>query len=137
MSRLAPIGAPVAAALAAWLTQGTIGFTGAGGARIAVLPVSIAALLVAAFAAVIVIALRRAGASLRPLGLLAFLLLPWLPVPVPTAFLLWVRPLSLLIWAAVLLLMLVSRNSAPGLPRLRRPRAAAAGLARALFATAA
>src|SRR5688572_13269223 len=106
MSRLVPIGAPVAAALAAWLTQGTIGFTGASGARIAVLPVSFPALLIVTLAALIVIALWRAGASLRPLVLLAFLVLPWLPMPVPTAFLLWVRPLSLLIWVAVLLLML-------------------------------
>ena len=92
MAALAPLGAFLITALAAWFSLGTLGFAGAGGARIAVLPVSMPVTLIAAAAGAIVLVLRRAGASLGPLALLAFLALPWLPFPVPAAFLLWVRP---------------------------------------------
>jgi hypothetical protein len=136
MTVLAPLGAFLITALAAWLSLGTLGFAGAGGARIAVLPISVAVTLIAAAAGVIVVGLWRRGGSLRPLTLLAFLALPWLPFPVPAAFLLWVRPFSLLIWVAVLLSMVASLPNRSSWSRdvAIRPRTAAGVLAAAIFA---
>jgi hypothetical protein len=65
------------------LSTATLGFTGAAGVRLAILPLSVPVLLLAAAAAAAVSVLRRAGASLLPLALLAFLLLPWLPLSLP------------------------------------------------------
>ena len=80
MSRAATFAAALGAAGAAWLSTATLGFTGAAGVRLAILPLSVPVLLLAAAAAAAVAGLRRAGASLLPLALLAFLLLPWLPL---------------------------------------------------------
>ena len=102
MSRAATFAGALGAAAAAWLSTATLGFTGAAGVRLAILPLSVPVLLLAAAAAAAVVGLRRAGASLLPLALLAFLLLPWLPLSLPSAFLLWVWPLSLFLWIAVL-----------------------------------
>jgi len=139
MTVLAPLGAFLITALAAWLSVATLGFAGAGGVRIAVLPVSVPVLLIAAAAGAIVVGLRHAGASLRPLALLMLLVLPWLPFPVPAAFLLWVRPFSLLIWVAVALSMAASLPNRSRLPAAvaTNPRTLAAVLAATIFALAA
>ena len=136
MTLLAPTGALLIAAVAAWLSLGTIGFAGAGAPRIAVLPISAGTALIVAVAALAVEGLRRAGASMRPLALFALLLLPWLPFPVPAAFLLWVRPFAYAIWVAVLIAMAASLPSRGSLPALlsARPRTAASVLAAAVFA---
>ena len=135
MSGLATIAGALAAAIAAWLSTATLGFTGAAGVRLAILPLSLPVFLLALVAAIAVVALRRAGASLAPLVLLAFLLLPWLPGSPPSAFLLWVWPLSLFLWIAVLLLMIVSiphRPTALG-AAVRAPRATAGMVAAVIF----
>ena len=136
MAVLAPLGAFLITALAAWLSLGTLGFAGAGGARIAVLPVSLSVMLIGAGAGGLVVGLWRWGASLRPLALLALLALPWLPFPVPAAFLLWVRPFSFLIWVAVLLSMAVSLPDRSRWPAeiAIRPRTTAGVLAAVIFA---
>ncbi|MGH9310535.1 MAG: hypothetical protein ACRD1U_14245 [Vicinamibacterales bacterium] len=128
MSRLAPIAAVTVAALTAWVSQGTLGFESPDGARIGILPLSLASLVVAIGAAAGVVALWRAGASLLPTALLVIVLLPWAPCPAPAAFLIWSGPAAWLIWIAVSLLMLAS------LPRRRHltvflPVAVAAALA--------
>ena len=82
-------------AAAAWLSQGTIAFTGAGDARIALLPLSVEAWLAVAIAPAAVFAAWRRGASLAPLWLLALLVLPWLPPSLPAAFFVWSGPLGL------------------------------------------
>ena len=138
MSRFTPIAACAGVALAAWLSQGTIGFTGAEGVRIAVLPVAAAPMLLVAFAVMLAYGLGRAGASYLPTTLLALLALPWLPLPVPAAFLIWARPFALLVWLAVLLLMVASLPP----PRsqvlaVTRPHLAAAALAATIFGLAA
>jgi hypothetical protein len=136
MSRLAPVGAALFAALAAWLSQGTIGFSGAEGARIAVLPLSATALAVTIGAAIAVLGMRRAGASLAPVCLLILLVLPWTPLPIPPAFLLWVKPLSVLVWIAVGVLMLASLPVVFSVS-VPNPRLAAAVIAFVLFGSAA
>lgn len=113
MSRLLPIGAALCAGLVAWLSQATIGFRAPDGSRLAIVPMSPSDWLQPALAAAVVYGLWRLGASLLPLWLLVFLLLPWLPFPVPAAFLLWVTPLSLVMWCAVLLLMIASIPARP------------------------
>ncbi len=139
MTVLAPLGAFLITAVTAWLSLATLGFAGASGARIAVLPISMTAALVVAAAVLVVAALHRLGASLRPPALLALLLLPWLPFPVPAAFLLWVRPFSLLIWVAVLVSMVASLPNRSRWPAAvaARPRLAAGLLAALIFAISA
>ena len=135
----ATLAGALGAAAAAWLSTATLGFTGAAGVRLAILPLSVPVLLLAAAAAAAVVGLRRAGASLLPLTLLGFLFLPWLPLSLPSAFLLWVWPLSLFLWIAVLLLMLVSlprEQAAPG-GAIRSPRVAAGAIAAVIFALSA
>jgi hypothetical protein len=135
MSLLATIAGALAAALAVWLSTATLGFTGADGVRLAILPLTLPVLLLALGAATAVVALRRVGASLLPLFLLAFLLLPWLPASPPSAFLLWVWPLSLFLWLGVLILMVVSIPHRPTAFEAvtRAPRATAGAIAAVIF----
>lgn len=104
MTRLAVPAAALLTAVAAWLSQGTLAIATPEGPRIALLPVSASALGLAACAGVLVVVLARAGASLAPLGLLTLLGLPWVPVSVPAAFLMWSGSLRTLVWVAVMLL---------------------------------
>ena len=96
-------GVVVAAALALWASSGAVAFTdvASGGARVGVLPSPwwlLAALAVAGLVALIVRATH-----MRPtvLWLAALLLLPWLPSPVPPAFMVWVGPLRLWLFALI------------------------------------
>ena len=114
--RLAPLAAVLGAAAAAWLAQGTIGFTSQTGSRIAALPLSLAAFAAAAAAGGVVGGLWLAGASLAPVALLAVLLLPWLPGDVPAAFLVWTGPPAWLVGLAVVLLMMASLPKRPRVP---------------------
>jgi hypothetical protein len=129
-------------ATAAWLSQGTIGFTGVGDARVGLLPLSPVSLAFCAAAAGGVVAAWRAGASLAPLWLLVLVVLPWLPRSMPAAFLVWSGPLALFVWAAIVLSLCASaRFTFPG-GRLRalvtdRPQFTAAALACAIYAVAA
>ena len=90
--------AAVITALAAWLSQGTIASTGGGSERVALLPMSISALgLALAAGALLFVAVRR-GSSAAPVAVLGLLFLPWLPIQLPAALLLWSGPLALLVW---------------------------------------
>ena len=135
--------AGLCAAAAAWLSQGSIAAAGTGDLRVALLPWSPLSIAICAAAAVGVLAAGRAGASLAPLWLLGFLLLPWLPGPLPAVFLMWSGRLSLLIWGAIALSILASlpaiRGWCAALAPLvtRRPRVAAGVLACAIYAVAA
>ena len=97
--------AALVAGIAAWLSQGTVAPASAGGPRIALLPLSPAAIATSGAAMAGALALARAGASLIPLWLLILVVLPWLPFPVPPAFLIWAGRLDLLVWFAVALLL--------------------------------
>lgn len=144
MSRLATACIVSSAALAAWLSQGTIAVTAAGGARVALLPLGAVPLLLAAAAGAGVYAARRAGASLAPLWLLVLVLLPWLAPILPPAFLIWSGPMASLVWIGAALGVAAS---APGLRRLfaaralqaaaGRPRLLAGALALAVYGVAA
>ena len=85
------------------------------GPRIALLPVSVLSFALIAFAGAAASGLARAGLSLTPVWLLTLIVLPWLPVPVPAALLMWSGSIRWLVWTAVLLLIL-----APVTSNLRR-----------------
>jgi hypothetical protein len=145
VSRIALAAALFATALAAWLSQGSLAFTGVGHSRVALLPLSITSALVAASATGGAWLASRAGASLAPLWLLGLLVLPWIPASTPAAFLIWSGPLALLVWAAVALSLAASSieatgvEPAPWLARLagQRPAWFAGALALAIYAVAA
>jgi hypothetical protein len=135
VSRLIPACAVPCTAAAAWLSQGTIAFTGDGDVRVALLPLSIGAWLVVAIASLAVLAAWRAGASLAPLWLLVLLVLPWLPPAMPLAFSIWSGPLALVVWVAVAL-SLVASLPLPA-PVIARPPLAAGLFACAIYSVAA
>ena len=91
--------------------MGTLALTTEEGPRIALLPLSLAAVAVSIVAGIVVFAAVRAGRSAAPLWLLLLVFLPWLPLPVPSAFLVWSGPLRAAIWMAVAALLIV-----PGFP---------------------
>jgi hypothetical protein len=99
--------AAVATAIAAWLSQGTLAYTGNGLERIALLPLSVSAIAICLAAGGVVYWMVRRGAAAWPIALFLLLLLPWLPVP--PAFQLWTGGLVLLVWLAVAAVLVVSR----------------------------
>src|SRR5215212_11691707 len=103
MARRIPL---LLAAGAAWLTGGVVSPIGTHAAdRVAVLPpvwIGLGLLLAAmAFAYLPVPTVR-----LRPLYLSALLWLPWLPLPIPAAFLIWHGQLAWMVWAVIAALVL-------------------------------
>ena len=85
--------------------MGTLALATEAGPRIALLPVSPAAVAVSIAAGAAVFGAVRAGSTAAPLWLLILIFLPWLPLPVPSAFLIWAGPLRVAIWCAVLALL--------------------------------
>lgn len=92
-------------AIAAWLSCGAIAFAGAGGPRFGVVPGDALHVAMTAAAGLVVLAIawrapRRAAVAVAPLALT---ILPWLPVRVPAAFLVWTGATASLPWAATAL----------------------------------
>lgn len=100
--------AMVATALAAWLSQATLAFTGTDDARVAVFPLSIVSALIVVAATALVWAAWRAGASLAPLWLLVLIAWPWLSASAPPAVLIWSGPMVLAVWTAIAVSMVAS-----------------------------
>ena len=102
LSRWRAVLAGAAAALAAWLSFGSFVVAASDTARAALLPVDAlhigVALLAGAAAAGAAWSPSRGRRVLIALTPLALVLLPWLPFPVPAAFLLWTGPILILIW---------------------------------------
>ena len=138
MTRLALPAAVLLAVAAAWLSLATLAVATPGGPRIALVPLSLPALLFATAAAGGVVAAARAGASLAPIWLLVLVVLPWLPVPLPSAILVWAGAIKWLVWCGVGL-MFAAAIAARAIAGLRpavfgaHPRAAAGALAFVLF----
>jgi hypothetical protein len=97
---LTAAGAGLVTALAAWLSMGTIAVTAGGVERVALLPLSFSALGVAVLAGTLAVLALQRGISAAPVALLGLLFLPWLPIRLPAALLLWSGPLALLVWIA-------------------------------------
>ncbi len=132
------IAAAAVAALAAWATFGALAVIGPGPftARVGVLPSwgVLAALL--AVAAIVSLIPRGPGRPAPPRrftsafvllpSYLALILLPWLPLPVPRAFLVWAGPVTLAVWAGVAAALALARpwRWRSRLPALADPRRA-------------
>ena len=119
----------------AWLSQGTLAFTGIGDTRVAVLPLSMASLVCVVSVAAAGCAAWYRGVSLSPLWLLVLLVLAWIPARLPAVFLMWSGGLALLVWAAVAVCMLASMR--PRWPGVSRPAVVAGVIAGAIYALAA
>ena len=91
--------------LAAWCSLGTLGLIGAGSteARVALLPPwwLLPILIIAALAAIRL--LRLSPSQRAPLFGSAVAIVPWLPIPLPAAALLWTGPLVVAPWTIVIL----------------------------------
>ncbi|HSL68602.1 MAG TPA: hypothetical protein VK864_00100 [Longimicrobiales bacterium] len=98
--------------IAAWCSLGALGIAGASAvsARVALLPPWwLLAVLVAA-SWTLLRALRFSSAELSPFFVSALLILPWLPVPLPAAALLWTGAFVPGVWAAVAVGVIVARG---------------------------
>ncbi|HVH57948.1 MAG TPA: hypothetical protein VM791_16905 [Vicinamibacterales bacterium] len=87
-----------------WLSVSRIALTGASSHsdRFALLPLTAGTVLIAlAAATILTVAARRARTAVF-LALTGLIVLPWLPIDVPPAFLLWSGPMAILPWAAML-----------------------------------
>lgn len=92
------------------MSRGALAFTGPAsavsgdGSRIGIIPIDAASVSLAALAALIVIASgwSRGRSVVVAVAPLALVFLPWLPFPVPAAFLAWQGALGSLAWIAAL-----------------------------------
>jgi hypothetical protein len=120
--QLTGLAAALCAGAAIWCSLGTIGLTGerpdvtrvALVAPFVILPVSVLAVFVA------IRVLRLSTREQLPLFGSLILVLPWLPIRVPAAALIWTGPVTVIVWAAILTGLLIE-----GLRGLRTPRWAA------------
>jgi hypothetical protein len=144
VARLVAALAAAGAALAAWVSCGVIAFRGPAGARIGVLPLDASSLALACAAGVVVLVLglerdRGVGVAIA-VSPLALLLLPWLPIPLPPAFLVWTGALASLVWLSVAVGLMAGDDRVRRVTAFTSPGRAvvyAAGLACILFSLAA
>jgi hypothetical protein len=108
MTRLALPATVLLAVCAAWLSQGTLAVTTFDGPRIALLPISVTALLICALAGAATFVAARVGASLAPFSLLVLIALPWLPLALPPAMLMWSGSIRWLVWTGVGVIVVAS-----------------------------
>lgn len=123
------------AAVSIWLSAGTLAVTGGDTQRIAALPSIwiLGGLALAALAAARVVKLRHADAW--PLAISLLLWLPFLPGPIPAAFLLWQGPIEAIVWVIVGAGLIAVRL--PPVPRALSDPAVAPVIAGAALAIAA
>ena len=123
------IAAAIVAALAAWATFGALAIIGPGPstARVGVLPPwGVLAALLAVAAIVSRIPRRFTTAFVFLASYLGLILLPWLPIPVPRAFLVWTGPVAAAVWAGAAAAVVLARawGWRTRLPALADPRRA-------------
>ncbi|PYR93984.1 MAG: hypothetical protein DMF84_07090 [Acidobacteria bacterium] len=110
--------AALVAAAAAWLSSGTIALDATAAVRIGLLPRDPMHLAVAALIGFVVLAIGLRGERGRGVTIavspLVLLFLPWLPLRVPAALLIWSGGLESLVWiAAVIALAAVAVGDLP------------------------
>jgi hypothetical protein len=86
---------------AAWLSAGTIAFTGGGADRAAALPSFFYLPAAVAVAIVAVYLARLRPGEAWPLALSALIVLPYVPGSVPPAFMLWQGPAEAIVWLLI------------------------------------
>ena len=115
-ARLSPVSA-LASALAgtaAWCSLGTLALSDAGAraVRVGLAPPLWGLPALVALAVAVAWGLRLSPDRAKPLFFSAVLCLPWLPVRLPPALLLWAGPFVWLVWAAIAAAVL-SAGAAP------------------------
>jgi len=121
-SRIAASTLALIAGASAWLSAGSVGFTGGDADRVAAFP-SVSLLVLAMFAAVVAAnVLRLRLQEAWPLAISVVLWLPFLPGGIPASFMLWQGPVEAIVWAIVFAGMIYARDSV----RLRGERSAVA-----------
>ena len=115
------------ASMAAWLSFGAIAFHRPSGARIGVLPLDPVPLACALVAGVMAFFLMRRKGRTAALAVapLALIVVPWLPIPLPPAFLIWTGALTVPIWLATAIALTAS--AWPAEPASPDERVAAGG----------
>lgn len=128
--------------LAAWCSLGTLGVIGDGAsaARVALLPPwwLLPALIAAAFSTIRL--LRLSASQVGPLFGSTVAIVPWLPIPLPPAALLWTGPFVAALWITVVLGVIIAGERtvrSRWLTEARRAPILAAALALALYAASA
>ncbi len=113
---LGTLAVAVIVGLAAWVSLGvlTVTGTGPGAARIGLLPPWWVPIAAAVMALGVLWPGGRRGLSAWPLSILAITLVPWLPLPLSGALLMWAGPLTAWAWVAALAAWLVQRAPKPG-----------------------
>jgi hypothetical protein len=121
--------------VAAWCSLGTVGLVGnSTAARLALLPpLWLLPTFILTAHAVLHVG-RVASSRLPPLFLSSLAILPWLPVPLPAAALLWTGPLLAVVWAAAARGVIASGPAPAGGKWLTNPRHASATAAILAFA---
>lgn len=125
LPRMLPPALAAVAGVSVWVSLGQSAVLDESSARVASMPPLwwVGALVVAAVAAAM--ATRLSLSRAWPLALSLLVWLPYLPMPVPAAFLMWQGPLEGLVWMAVAAGMLVSGPlPAPGIGAFSNPRRA-------------
>lgn len=121
-----------------WVSLGVLALTDAADrARVGALPRLWALVTLMGVGTALALLGRMSAARSSPLLLAGLLWLPWLPIRVPAAFLIWIGPAEIAIWCVIvagLLLDMARFARGPLVSRLTRPPAAP--LAAALFAVA-
>jgi hypothetical protein len=142
-SRLLALAAALWTGAAALVSRGALAFTAPAAAdsasRIGVVPIDAASLAVAALAAAIVLGVGRDGRVIATaVSPLVLVFLPWLPLPVPAAFLAWQGALGTLAWtASAIALGAAARPAIPRLPLRHMQSVVLPALAAALIFSAA
>ena len=97
--------AAVFAAIAVWLSTGAMAFRTPFGVRIGVLPIAALPFATAVLAAAIVFAVgaRRPRGAAIAVSPLVLVLIPWLPVTLPPALLIWTGATTVPLWIGVAL----------------------------------
>jgi hypothetical protein len=83
-----------------WISFGTLAVLDSSTARLGALPPAWLLVLLVVVGAIVGWLTRVSASALWPLALTTLLWLPWLPMPVPAAFLMWSGPLELVVWTA-------------------------------------
>ena len=124
------LAASVLAGSAFWLTRATLAVTGDGPGlgRIGLLPPLSHLLLGSVLAAAALLLLRRRAIPRLPILILGLLALPWLPGPIPAAFLVWTGGVAGAVWVATMIALAVGAAdrfvSVPGSRLVRDPKLA-------------
>src|SRR5216684_3235945 len=115
------VAAVLGAGVALWLSAGTLTLANSepGAPRIALLPSPgwLALLIIAGL--VLVLVVRPAADRASVVALSFFVLLPWIPVPLPDAAFAWTGPLRVWLWVAIAAALTVpfARRAAPSMVR--------------------